>query len=57
MAAVRHYLLIAHLAMPKRRYLSLTAEQQAELEQVRDCVQRPYLRERVAAAVRRLRRG
>jgi len=35
--------------MPKRRYLVLSAEQEAELRHVRDRDLRPYMRERAAA--------
>ena len=35
--------------MPKRRYLVVSEEEQAELEHVRDRDQRPYMRERAAA--------
>ena len=38
--------------MPKRRKLSLTPEQKAELLQVRDRDPRPYLRERAAALLK-----
>jgi hypothetical protein len=39
-------------AMPKRRYLELTAEQRKELVEVRDRHERAYMRERAAALLK-----
>jgi hypothetical protein len=38
--------------MPKRRYLNLTEGEQAELEEIRDHHEKPYLREKAAALLK-----